>query len=157
MQVENVFFYPVCSNDYLCVVVKQSLGHRCGYVGVPEDHPLYKHSYLQELELLDNEAPKTYFKVHGGITYSDFFGERLHDSGLVDIEPKKYWFFGYDCNHACDIGVERSLEYCIGECKKLANQLKEVEFKDSWENPDKIPMWPNKPYLVDYFQKEDDD
>lgn len=46
---------------YKCVVVFQSLGHRCGYVGIPITHPLYGKGY--------DECPD--ISCHGGLTYAD--------------------------------------------------------------------------------------
>lgn len=36
--VEKQFYYK----GYLCVVVMQTMWHRCGYVGIPKEHPLYQ-------------------------------------------------------------------------------------------------------------------
>lgn len=102
------------------IVIMTDLGHRCGYVGVPEGHPLYGLSYSSETIALDppsqNEtlgkrspmlllklmgkdiwptSPDAVFDVHGGITYSD---------GHVTKETKEMglWWFGFDCAHAGD-------------------------------------------------------
>lgn len=108
-----------------CMVVIQNMGHRCGYVGVDKTHPLYDADYTEVAD----------FEVHGGLTFSN------------NIGSDNLWYFGYDCSHlddACDIdaiqdtqlreimrtieqvGEVRSLEYCINECKSLAEQLKGV-------------------------------
>lgn len=78
---------------YKCVVVFQEMGHRCGYVGIPDTHPLYKKDYSSYLDIkkadiegrevsgvfqlflacLDNDERiqiEAYFQCHGGITYS---------------------------------------------------------------------------------------
>jgi len=87
--------------------------HRCGYVGVPEDHPLY----LKE----------QCFSVHGGITY---WGGGSNSSYPI---PSSLWWFGFDCDHAGDArieeddplpyGIVRDLNYVVAECEKLAEQI----------------------------------
>lgn len=133
------------------LAVVTSMGHRCGYVGVPGDHPLYGVDYSQECECLtfpaDEEvgnrgvipllvgnrtAPDVVFNVHGGLTFS---GRR---DSIADVDSA-YWFFGFDCAHAGDApdpayaplserygwtgGVVRSLPYVEQECESLAEQL----------------------------------
>lgn len=81
-----------------------------------------------------------YFDVHGGLTYS----------GKGDYPVKSdLWWFGYDCAHAGDAKdlskltdkekefelkfsmpnneIHRTLEYCVDECKSLANQIEVLE------------------------------
>lgn len=46
--------------DYRCVTTFTDMGHRCGYVGVPEEHPLYGKGSDNQIrvtmkELLDDE------------------------------------------------------------------------------------------------------
>lgn len=36
---------------YKCVVIFGSIGHRCGYVGIPKNHPLYGKDYSDHLEI----------------------------------------------------------------------------------------------------------
>lgn len=129
--VENVFGHE----GYTCVVVFGDLGFRCGYVGVPVWHPLYR------VEYYDIDKP---IDVHGGLTYS---------GGSVDypIESEALWWFGFDCGHAWDgfdyelsselfpyqqqfyrnmhrsEGQICSSDYVAAECRSLAEQLKEFE------------------------------
>jgi len=172
-KVESEFKYA----GYKCIVIMVAMGHRCGYVGIPKDHPLYgldysdKSNCLKSLDVKDmsienasvgqllaglsgeyNEeyiTPEMYFSVHGGITYA---------GGSSSKYPIKsdLWWFGFDCAHSGDgkdlelaleyglidnnhynsiTSVERtfptydkvkSLEYCIGECKNLAEQLSKI-------------------------------
>lgn len=102
------------------VVILGDMGHRCGYVGVPHDHPLYKHGYdaphvalkmnmnrstekmgpIQILCAMGKDpdqlcSPEYVFEVHGGITFSGGNGEYPVKSDL--------WWFGYDCGHAGDL------------------------------------------------------
>lgn len=108
---------------YPAVVVVQPMGHRCGYVQIPKDHP---------------EAGKDYddieVSVHGEITYSS-----KNTKGTV---------FGFDCAHWGDApnlnlmepeyrkvydefempqtGTVRSLEFCIEQCESMAEQFKQL-------------------------------
>lgn len=36
---------------YKCVVTFNVMGHRCGYVGIPKNHPLYGKGYSNYLEI----------------------------------------------------------------------------------------------------------
>jgi hypothetical protein len=101
-------------------------GHRCGYVGVYPDHPLYRVHYQEETELLERLlaatngeerpvgkrgiiplflfamreekeiSPEIYFNVHGGITWSD------GDTYGFPVKNSGLWWFGFDCGHAGD-------------------------------------------------------
>jgi hypothetical protein len=134
------------------VVIMGSMGHRCGYVGVPVGHPLHGVTYHDNTPALDPPAedepvgnrgvlsvlcasermqsPEIAFDVHGSLTYSGGNGDYPVASDL--------WWFGYDCGHAGDArdpdseigqrypaweGVFRSLDYCVGECESLARQI----------------------------------
>lgn len=109
------------------VVIATSMGHRCGYVGVSKDHPLFGKDY--------NDVG---VDVHGGLTFSST------EIGKYPVESDLHWF-GYDCIHLGDArdlnlmdedhrkfyenrcfyedGVVRSLAYCERECESLAEQL----------------------------------
>lgn len=123
--------------------------HRCGYVELPEGHPLDGAEYGERhpaLRLPDDgetigdrgvlplmiaalrgdaedriTSPDVVFDVHGGLTYS-----RRNDEGR--------WVFGFDCAHSFDgsldpisnsfmSGPVRSLEYVVDQCEHLAEQL----------------------------------
>ena len=104
-------------------VIASPMGHRCGYVGVPEGHPMYGKHY-----------DDVNVDVHGGLTFSN------DEDGL--------WLFGYDCSHWGDAkdfelmsdemkrtftrwpdtkGTIRTLEFCVAECESLAKQLEEMK------------------------------
>jgi hypothetical protein len=106
---------------YRCVVVaNHHMGHRCGYVGVNKNHPLYGVNYSDKPKILQkkiNELRRQelgkrgvidlfcwdgasvtvslWFNVHGGLTYSGG-GQKSEYPVKSDL-----WFFGYDCGH-CD-------------------------------------------------------
>jgi len=98
-------------------VVAQSVGHRCGYVRIPEGHPLFGLDYndkapgltksdLKHLEIgkrgpialfieamddSDTVRVETLFDVHGSLTYAD---SRNGEDGT--------WWLGFDCMHLGD-------------------------------------------------------
>lgn len=103
-----------------CVVLFTSFGHRCGYVGVPNSHPLSNIKYnetIQRPELLeriknsptdkkciisllcwDGESvrPDLLLNAHGGITYSG------KDKTYPTCNYDPIWWFGFDCAHYGD-------------------------------------------------------
>lgn len=118
-------------SDLVCVVIASEMGHRCGYVGIPITHPLAgtNHDNLYDID------------VHGGLTYSAW-------GGSYPIPAVNTWWFGYDCAHYNDSrdrsiisekyeelleldfgGIVRDLDFCIDECERLAEQLK------NWKEP----------------------
>lgn len=78
-------------SGHQCLMVRHpSLGHWCGYVGVPLRHPLYGKHY--------DSADLT---VHGGLTWGD---DHAPDSDIVGL-----WWFGFDCAHAGDLMPYRGM------------------------------------------------
>jgi hypothetical protein len=103
------------------VVIMTDLGHRCGYVGIPKEHPLYGVSYNEQTPVLqplndetvigkrgsisvlmaavhgmeNTNSPGMVFDVHGSLTFSG--------TGKGEYPVKSdLWWFGYDCGHAGD-------------------------------------------------------
>ncbi len=107
------------------VVVMGHIGHRCGYVGVPADHPLYGVKYsdssdavlpLGKGELIGgrgaipmlcaalsgkHQSLDIVFDVHGSLTYS---GGNEDDYPV----PSDLWWFGFDCGHFGDAAAPGS-------------------------------------------------
>jgi hypothetical protein len=109
-----------------CLIVRNRMGALCGYVGLPEGHPLYGKT----------EEADEHVAVHGGITYGSGVcaGEICHTHEEAANEP--VWWLGFDAAHAgdyCpnyghieqDFGVYRDIPYVQGECRSLAKQVKE--------------------------------
>ena len=100
------------------VVVLNSLGFRCGYVGIPHTHIAAK-----------NYSQVSFLEVHGGLTFS---------GNLEFLDDSLHWL-GFDAGHYGDAfepshqapflhaGVPRTLPYMVEECEKLAAQLEQVE------------------------------
>lgn len=96
------------------------LGHWCGYVGVPKEHPEHNKEY-------DDVSLDAH--IHGGLTFS---GRRAKQ--LVPKELHDMWWFGFDCAHDGDIvpkllstcpqsGEYRTLKYVRKEIATLASEL----------------------------------
>ena len=78
------------SNGLKCIVVFQRGGYRCGYVEIPQTHPLFGKYYNNYINDSTNVEIKDFFNVHGGITFSEEFSEQSANHN---------WFFGFDCAH----------------------------------------------------------
>ena len=52
--------------DFYCLVNRTSIGHLCGYVGVPEGHRWYGLGY-DDIHRIEPEL-----EVHGGLTFAGF-------------------------------------------------------------------------------------
>ena len=132
---------------YKCVVVFGDMGYRCGYVGVHKGSKLYRKNY-----------DKIDFHVHGGLTYSgggknsdypiesDLWwfgfdcahwgdGKELKRAWEIFTEKRKQLemamqiegeIYGEEGNTDEDI---RSEEYVTEECKRLAEQIREYEWR----------------------------
>jgi len=124
--------------------------HRCGYVGIPESHPLFGIDYGQsikgisrkELEktemgdrgimpvfiaALDGESsvsPDLYFDVHGSITYA---GQSEEYPVKTD---GKTWWYGFDCAHLDDTNEKWTHEAVKTETIRFADQLIEFAKRD---------------------------
>ncbi len=81
------------TNDYGfdCVITFNDGGYRCGYVGIPKNHPYFKKDYS-----------KIHIPVNGGLTYSDFSNDFDSNNNL--------WYLGFDCNHGFEEHDPESLK-----------------------------------------------
>jgi hypothetical protein len=138
----------------LAVVIRANrpgFSHRCGYVLIPKEHPLYgvesnkpspiltKFSKEKNLEeqlmgkrgvipvlfrvIKEDIYPNYYFDVHGSITYSGISGSYPISEETSGVG----WWYGFDTNHYDDQDDPKSLEYCEQECESLATQLEEIK------------------------------
>lgn len=130
-----------------CLIVRSPLGALCGYVGVPEGHPLFEVDY--------GDAHERYaISVHGGLTFDGFCQEGAEEDGICHLvepgEPDRVWWLGFDCGHFSDLvpsfearlrsswswrarsdaasyeGVYRDLAYVTAEVTSLAAQLRDL-------------------------------
>ena len=91
-----------------CVVIFGSMGHRCGYVGVPVGHELYGVDYDEAYDKLDDG-------VHGGLTYAGGSSDYPIESNL--------WWLGFDCAH---YGDGKDLELAKEYFKEDENLVKQI-------------------------------
>lgn len=97
---EPDFVHWICANSgYECVIVRIDFSFAlCGYVGVPDNHPLHGLHYHDEI--LNEYIGKKAIKVHGGLTYSN---SSIANDFAFEKKPRSTWFFGFDCSHSNDI------------------------------------------------------
>jgi len=102
-----------------CLIRRTPLGHLCGYVGLPSNHPWHGKPYSR-IRLDVN--------VHGNLTYA---GKTPDDFALPG-----YWWIGFDCSHSFDLvpgmrinyaGEYRTIAYVKAECTSLAIAANNVE------------------------------
>lgn len=127
-------------------------GHRCGYVGIPKNHPWFK---LDTRHIGENdpcnecgrEAPEEWrgeVSVHGGISYGGLANAHTADEVYV---------IGFSCDNTSDLADPlinreageddaaayalhptswkrsvKSTEYCVEHCKSLCQSV-----ADKWE------------------------
>ena len=103
---------------FTAVIIRQSRGYRCGYVGIPKAHVCANHHY--------DDLP---IDVHGGLTYANGYSEYPTKNNNL------YWY-GFDAGHYGD-GSEiepdfpvRSLDYMEDNCRSLSKQLAELPTKN---------------------------
>lgn len=94
--------------EYPWAIIRTSALHLCGYVQVPETHPLYQ-KYYDAFDV----------SVHGGINYR----------GEAEAPLSGYWI-GFECAHSGDFspkiserGTYRTVLYVRDECEHLIDQL----------------------------------
>lgn len=118
-----------------CLIVRGPSGALCGYVGIPDSHPLHGKSY----DDADVEA-------HGGLTFASACSHGSEEKGICHRpapgEPDNVWWFGFDCAHAGDfcpkfdnagrlheptgwgsLNEYRNASYVQAQCRALAEQL----------------------------------
>jgi hypothetical protein len=120
-----------------CLIVRNTLGVLCGYVGVPEGHWAYLRHY--------DDVP---VDVHGGLTFSDKCQGGDETRAICHIaDDDRVWWLGFDCAHAGDYmpktesffrkaiehlpygipsDVYRDFAYVTQEVESLARQLKDL-------------------------------
>lgn len=105
---------------YEAEVLATYMGHRCGYVTVPEGHSCADKDY--------NEVD---VDVHGGLTFAHgrtfgFDCAHLYDAKDPDLMSDEFRKVHEMYPSMRDFeGTVRTLEFCMRECEKLAAQLKE--------------------------------
>lgn len=118
-------------NNLDCLIVRGPSGALCGYVGVPEGHPLFG---------LDYDSQKLYhIDCHGGLTFADRCQPNTDGDhrGICHAEEgaanKVVWWLGFDCAHSGDLSPKydgislyetyKNFNYVRREVERLTNQL----------------------------------
>ena len=94
-------------NGYDCYLRHGVFNAPCGYVAIPEDHPLYEVMY---------DDYEDFVNVHGGVTFTD---------RVPGIDG---WLVGFDMAHAGDFDPD-NWDKCIrtdAECMYETNHLADV-------------------------------
>lgn len=91
-------------------IVMRGPFHWCGYIGIPQDHPLAGLSY----------DDLSFVSAHGGLTYASQGGEHW---------PKGYYWYGWDYGHAGDVSHYEGGQIGRGEKDWTVQEV----IEDSWE------------------------
>lgn len=105
---------------YEAEVLAMPMGHRCGYVTVPDGHPCAGKDY-DELDV----------EVHGGLTFGNgakfgFDCAHFYDAKDPELMSDEYRKIYERWPRFDEGGTVRTLEFCVAECERLAAQLKEL-------------------------------
>jgi hypothetical protein len=126
------------ATGFVCLAVRvPESGHWCGYVGIPEGHPLFGVDY-------DTAHERYEIYVHGGLTFADKCqnDKRRGEFGVCHIpepgQPDHVWWLGFDCAHCGDTSpglsrfgtmrgdTYRTLDYVREECRQLAETFHRI-------------------------------
>lgn len=114
--IEKTFNYK----GYEIICTFTGWGHRCGYVVIPKDHPLYEKP---------SDVVNDKIDAYCGITWSDYG---------YPCERRDDWIIGFDCGHLWDAPDEdatlfssyrdqyatvKDLQFVERECKRIVDQL----------------------------------
>lgn len=95
--------------DLDCLIVRGPGGALCGYVGVPESHPLFDKDYSE------GDSYGHDLDCHGGITFSrrcdPSEDESRHICHTGDVANKLVFWFGFDCAHSGDVSPKHQHDF----------------------------------------------
>lgn len=132
---------------YECIILRSTFSFSlCGYVGIPETHPLFSLHFNDDVFSEYMRSGK--FQAHGGLNFSS---EAVFSDHISQNFTKSKWFFGFDCSHLGDFspamkanhkklniaspflnelansGMYRDINYVKKEVISLAKQLKSAD------------------------------
>lgn len=93
-------------------------GFACGYVGVPQEHPLYGLHYDE----IHNKYPS--LEIHGGLTFSE--SKEPPYNVTPNFPNEILWWIGFDTAHYQDNSINCDKSYCELELAKLLKQIQEI-------------------------------
>lgn len=133
-----------------CLMKRNRSGALCGYVGVPEGHPVFGVAY-DDVRVPDADGDLDWPDVHGGLTYANHCQEGPEERTICHIpapgEPDSVWWLGFDCAHYRDLSPAfaaidraqglglfaeeeyRTLGYVQSQCARLARQLAALDVR----------------------------
>jgi hypothetical protein len=77
----------------------------CGYVALPQGHPLHGKEYDEIDDKINDVA-------HFGLTYSNLEGND--------------WVIGFDCNHAFDTPATNTVQFVEGNIEEIVDTILEI-------------------------------
>lgn len=119
-KIESDFIYK----GYRCITIFNSLGIRCGYVGIPKGHCLYGKTDCDKVGVTRIDM---FFNVHGGITYTNG-GENSSYPIKSDL-----WWIGFDCGHAEDGRDLDFVEELWGDDEELKRRVRTTQCFKDWK------------------------
>lgn len=142
---DDFVLWQCAETGYECFIVRNDITFTlCGYVGLPDTHPLHGLAYHDPL--FSEQTSEHGISVHGGLTFSDKCTPQPH--WFNNMRPASTWAFGFDTAHAFDYapalvahtkrlglslspileqGTYRTLDYVKGETTQLAKQLRSAD------------------------------
>lgn len=131
-QCEADYYYWIDEKTALdCLIVRNTFGCLCGYVGLPDSHKFHGRHYNEIEEELG------YSNAHGGLTYSESCDGVIchqHDGDGVT------WWVGFDTSHSEDLmpnydgftfdasnQTYKNVEFVVKEVEKLATTLTSLQ------------------------------
>lgn len=123
---------------------------RCGYVGIPKEHPLYGIDYHQQADCIKQEQvdsvkirDKSLILMLTATCSSDKEFETIRRSPdiLIDchggltysrdrihsVDIPDTWWFGFDCGHYGDSLDKCSVAFCTEQCESISEQLANIK------------------------------
>lgn len=129
------------SKSLPCLIIRNSNGNFCAYIGVPATHPYY-----------NKHHDDVVLYAHGNVNFS---GKQIpkddkqaEDCDSADSTNETVWWFGFSCDHVCDYqpakhirnqsddqiaidtannGTYRNIHYVMCEVETLVGQLASVK------------------------------
>jgi hypothetical protein len=129
--------------DFLITFTER--GHRCGYVAISSDHPLYNKKDTDDIGL----------EMHGGCT---FFGKHSLVKRLLGQHTCEDKWIGFDAAHCDDLQDIKSAEKYFGSDNEYIHFLKTkgfiMEFRGLSKIKTKKYMENECKYIIDQLCKE---
>lgn len=127
---DRIYFFDA-DTGYDCAISRNSeIGNLCGYVGVPEEHPLFG-------KKSDDIQDNCDIVIHGGVGYADSSVD--DEARPIPTHSREVWWIGFACNELRDltprdsinlpgrVRTYKNIKFVRLQIQCLAVQLKELE------------------------------